>query len=124
MLEIHKIKDVETIKQLANKFKIEYNKNVVYLASYENDEIVDFLCYKQIENQYTVLYISDISSDFQIIYGLVKTLIFLADLARIDAVSLPKYHERVAKAIGFTLVDGVYEMKLADYQKKCGGCCN
>lgn len=124
MLEIHKIKDIDVIKQLAKASQIEYTEDSVFLASYENDEIVDFLCYKQIDNQYICLYISDISSDFQIILGLVKTLIFLADIARIDSVSLPLYYERAAKAIGFTLKDGVYEMKLSDYQNKCGGCCS
>lgn len=124
MLEIHKIKDVDIAKQLANKSDIEYTEDSIFLASYENNEIVEFLCYKQIENKYVVIFISDMSSDFQIIFGLVKTLIFLADLSRIDIVTLPKFYERAAKAVGFTLVNGVYELKLADYQKICGGCCN
>jgi len=124
MLEIHKIKDDEKIKQLANDANIEYNKNDLYLASIQNDSIVEFMCYKQINNKYVVVYISDNSNDFQIIYGLVKTLLFLADLAHVDAVTLPVFYDRVAKAIGFTPAESNYEMKLIDYQSKCGGCCN
>ncbi len=124
MLEIHKIKDIEIIKQLANEAKIEYTEEDIFLASMQNDEIVDYLCYKQLKNNYIVTYISEKSNDFQIIFGLVKTLLFLADLAKIDSVTLPIYCERVAKAIGFTLTDSYYEMKLIDYQSKCGGCCN
>ena len=124
MLEIHKIKDIETINKLANEANIEYTDKDVFLASMQNDLIVDFLCYKQIDNRYSVIFISDKSNDFQIIFGLVKTLLFLADLAAKECVTLPKYCERVAKAIGFTLTDDYFEMKLADYQSKCGGCCS
>ena len=124
MLEIHKIKDVKTIKQLANEANLEYNEKDLYLASIQNDNIVDYLCYKKVDNTYIVVYISDKSKDFQIIFGLVKTLLFLADLAKIDCVTLPSCQQRVAKAIGFTATDSYYEMKLVDYQSKCGGCCS
>ena len=124
MLEIHKINDIETINKLANESNIEYTDKDVFIASIQNDLVVDFLCYKQIDNTYSVIYISDKSNDFQIILGLVKTLLFLADLARIECVTLPIYYERAAKAIGFTLTEDYFEMKLVDYQAKCGGCCN
>lgn len=123
MIEIHKLKDIETIKQLANDSGIEYNEKDLYIASVQDDSIAEFVCYKQIENRYIVIHISNNSNDFQIVFGLIKTLLFFADLGRIDAVTLPLCYERVAKAIGFTLTNSIYEMKLVDYQSKCGGCC-
>jgi len=124
MLEIHKIKDTEEIKQLAKEANIEYNENNLFLASFQDDLIVEFLCYRKIDNKYVIIFISDKTNDFQIIYGLVKTLLFLADLGKIDSVTLPNCYERVAKAINFTATESIYEMKLVDYQSKCGGCCN
>lgn len=120
MLEIHKIKDTEIIKQLATEIKIEYNENDFYLGAIVDGDIAEYLCYKQVDSAYVVMHISDKTGDFQLILGLVKTLVFLADLGRMERVTLPLFYERAAKAVGFSECDSVYELKLADYQNKCG----
>lgn len=122
MLEIHKIKDVEAIKQLASEINIDYNEDDIYIGAISDGEITEFLCYKQIDSSFTVFYISDKTGDFQLILGLVKTLVFLADIGKIEKVVLPLHYERAAIAVGFTANDSVYELYLSDYQNKCGCC--
>lgn len=123
MLEIHIIKDDETVKHLATEANIEYNNNDIYLGVYIDDKIAEYLCYRQFDKTYTVIYVSDKTNDFQLIYGLAKTLIFLADMRMMEKVTLPLNYERIAKAIGFDMDDGVYQLKISDYQSKCGKYC-
>lgn len=119
MLEIHKIIDTEIIKQLETELEIEYNDKDLFLGAFIDGELVEYVYYKSMQDGFIIISISNKSNDFQIILGLIKTLIFYVDLARLYKLYLPLEYERVAKAIGFTQNDNLYELNLFDYQKKC-----
>ena len=119
MLEIHKIKDTEIIKQLATEQHIEYNNSDLFLGAFVDGELSEYIYYKKITDGFIIVSISDRTNDFQIILGLVKTLIFYVDLERLYKLYLPLEYDRIAKAIGFVKKDNAFELNLFDYQKKC-----
>ncbi len=119
MLEIHKIKDDEIIKQLASELEIDYNINDMFLGAFVSGELKEYVYYKKSDDGYIIIDISDKSDDFQIILGLVKTMIFYVDLAMLNKLYLPLRFERVAKAVGFKQADSLYELDLLEYHKKC-----
>lgn len=122
MIEIHKINDVEIIKSLAINDKFDYNDKNVYLGVFCDNEVIEYLCYEHNDNDYNIISISDKSGDFQLILGLVKTLIFLGDIGKKETIFLPLEYERVAKSIGFDMKDAAYELKINEYHTKCVKC--
>ena len=48
MLEIHKIKDTEIIKQLATEQHIEYNNSDLFLGAFVDGELSEYIYYKKI----------------------------------------------------------------------------
>lgn len=123
MLEIHKINEIEIIKRLETEINLEYNKNNIFLGVYIDGEVKEYLCYRQSDDSFTVLYVSDNTKDFQLIFGLVKTLVFLADMAMAEYVVLPLFYDRIAKAVGFDKTPDNYILKISEYHEKCGKCC-
>lgn len=121
MIQIHKVKDEKTIKKLATDSDIEYNENVGCVAVFENEQIIEYLLYTEQKTAYNINYISNQTGDFELILGVIKTLLFLADLGKIESINLQKNYDRVAKAIGFEQDEDFYILKLKDYHKKC--CC-
>ena len=119
MLEIHKIMDDEIIKKLASELEIDYNDSDLFLGAFVDGELKEYVYYKKADDGYIIIDITDKSDDFQIILGLVKTLIFYVDLAMLNKLYLPFKFERVAKAIGFKQMHSLFELDLYEYQKKC-----
>ena len=119
MLEIHKIIDIEIIKQLATELQIEYNEKDIFLGAFVDGKLSEYVYYKKVDGGFSIIDVSDKSNDFQIIIGLIKPLIFYVDLAMLEKLILPLKYERIAKAIGFVQTDNAYELKLSEYQKRC-----
>lgn len=122
MIQIHKIDNTEIIKSLALKDNFVYNKKNTYLGVFSDEEVVEYLCYSCDGKKYTILSISDKSGDFQLILGLVKTLIFLADIGMIELITMPLKYGRISKAIGFDTQEDFYELKINEYHAKCVKC--
>lgn len=120
MIQIHKITNIETVKTLAKKNNIEYTVFHNAVAVYDGDKILEYLIYNQNNNIIAIDFISNQNNDFQLILGVLKTLLFLADLSKVTHVTLPSQYKREAIAIGFEINESNYLLKLEDYQKKCG----
>ena len=91
----------------------------MFIGAFVDGELCEYVYYKKTEDGFSIIDVSDKSGDFQIIIGLIKTLIFYVDLAMLERLILPLRYERIAKAIGFAKTDKAYELKLLEYQKKC-----
>lgn len=120
MIQIHKVNDIETVKTLAKNNNIEYTLCHNAVAVFDGDKILEYLIYCQNENVIDIEYISNQNNDFQLILGVLKTLLFLADLSMVSHVTMPLEYKRQAISIGFEENVSNYQLKLEDYQNKCG----
>jgi len=120
MIEIRKITDYKLIETLTEKFKLSYSGNECFIGVSSNNEILEFMQYSIVTDHIEIKYISDITNDFMLIDGLIKTLLFTTDITSIKSVLLPKYYEMAAKVFNFTDHESYYKLKLEDYNN---GCC-
>lgn len=115
MIEIHKISD-QTVKL---KYLLKGYENCEYFGVFDGDELLEFSVYTVENKVLNIKYISNIQNDFSLIHGLLKSIIFVADLNSTDSVTMPLEYERAAKAIGFKYKDNKYILKLEDYRNTC-----
>lgn len=119
MIKIHKINDNLLKKKLSEKYIIEYNEDKIYLGVFEKENLLEFAVYK-IENELSVVeFISNLTAEFSLIHGLMKTLIYLSDISRVKTITLPLEYTRIAKALAFSQNQNNYTLNIEEYVNTC-----
>lgn len=119
MIRINKIKNEKTILSLIDKYSLESGVNDLFLEANDNGNILEFIQYENIDDEVRIKYISDISGDYSVTDGLMKTLLFMCDTSKIKNAVLPAKYFRTAKALGFADMGESFVLKLEDYENHC-----
>ena len=122
MIEIRKIKDNEKINELVHRFSLKFSSEDEIVALFDSKEIYGFIQYSVYPEYYCLKYISDLNNDFSLLDGLMKTIIFYADLSRVRYIRLHKHFEHFAKMMHFEDKCDYYEFDILNADKHLCNC--
>ncbi len=121
MLSIKKITDKKIITELNDRYNLVTESDRLYLGAVSNNQIIEFIQYELCDDTLYVDYISNISGDFSVIYGLIKSLLFACDINIIKKIVLPNEYSLLAESLGFEKKPDSYVLLLENYSNKsCG----
>ena len=119
MLKISKIMDVNLLIPIADKFKFELSDDDLYITATIDEVVQEFLCYSIKDKSVIIKFITDNTNDFQLILGIVKTLLFTSDVCKLEKIVLPLKYKRIATALGFVQKENCFTLLLSEYKKQC-----
>lgn len=121
MLSIKKITDKKIITELNDRYNLVTESDRLYLGAVSNNQIIEFIQYELCDDTLYVDYISNISGDFSVIDGLIKSLLFACDINIIKKIVLPNEYSLLAESLGFEKKPDSYVLLLENYSNKsCG----
>lgn len=121
MLSIKKITDKKIITELNDRYNLVTESDRLYLGAVSNNQIIEFIQYELCDDTLYVDYISNISGDFSVIDGLIKSLLFACDINIIKKIVLPNEYSLLAESLGFEKKPDCYVLLLENYSNKsCG----
>ena len=121
MLSIKKITDKKIITELNDRYNLVTESDRLYLGAVSNNQIIEFIQYELCDDTLYVDYISNISGDFSVIDGLIKSLLFACDINIIKKIVLPDEYSLLAESLGFEKKPDSYVLLLENYSNKsCG----
>ena len=121
MLEIRKITDDKIIESLKSECAIDFHAD--FAGVFEGGKVIEFAAYSIIDEYVNVHHISYNTKDFALIDGLIKTLIFYADLVKARYLILEPEYERFAKAFNFERNGNNFILDIYKQNKTCNCDC-
>ncbi len=118
MIKILKLTDSNVIEKICADFGLQ-EKNGMFYAVFDGDDILEFVRYHISGDTLCIDFISDITHDFSLVDGLLKTLLFACDVKTVKKVFLNEKYERAAKALRFERQQGGYVLQLENYGNNC-----
>ncbi len=119
MIKIQKILDQSIKNHLINEYNLNEYKNCDFYAVFDNEIVIEFAAYAIVNDCMEFKFVSNLNNDFSLIYGLIKTVLFAADIKTTSHATLPLNYETVAKSIGFIEYNNIFILKFDDYQNQC-----
>lgn len=117
MIEIKRVENNLKRKEICDKNGVEYNKDLIVIASFEKGIIKNSAIFDYSGKIYCV---ENDENDFDLVYGISKAVLNILDLNNVKKAFLPKKYEFLAKKLGFQEENGGYAVSLEGYFK----CCN
>lgn len=122
MIEIRKVKDNKTVEELKNNFGLDISLDDEIVALFDSDKVLEIMMYSLSKEYYTIKFVSNINNDFSLLDGLMKTVIFYADLACVRYLRINKDFKHFAQIMNFTEKEDYFEFDIYNADKHSCNC--
>ena len=123
MIEIKKITDVATAKNICAANNVEWNRNYHVIATIEQEKILHCAIFNYSDKIGEIHVISGFDDDILMLDGLCRAILNIMDINGVKDVYLPSKYEKLARKVGFQLQNNRFHLKLDGFFK-CGCCHN